>query len=254
MKIFPNIPSVIRLYGNLRFLNRYKNNIEQARASGDLEKERENIRLAEYEWANRLMDEFNCELVIHGEENMPKEGPVVYIANHQGYADIVAFCAALSKHMAFGYVAKSELEKVPAYGPWIKRIRSVLIKRDDPRESLKAIEEGITLIKQGFNMLIFPEGTRSKGPEMGSFKRGAFKLATKPGVPIVPVTILGSWRMYEETGVIKGTRIDVMVHPMVETAGIDRKAEKQLTADVENTIRNGLEKLMEIQEEANGEN
>lgn len=254
MKIFSNIPAAIKLYGNLRFLNRYKKNIEAAKMSGDLEKERENIRLAEYEWANKLLEDFNCELVIHGEENLPKEGPVVYIGNHQGYADIVAFCAVLSKHMAFSYIAKNELEKVPAYGPWIRRIRSVLIKRDDPRESLKAISEGVSLIEQGFNMMIFPEGTRSKGPEMGSFKRGAFKLATKPGVPIVPVTIMGSWRMFEETGVVKGTRIDIMVHPMVETAGIDRKAEKQLTADVENTIKEGLERLIKIQEEAHGEN
>lgn len=254
MKIFSNIPAAIKLYGNLRFLNKYKKNIEKARESGDLEKERENIRLAEYEWSNKLLDEFGCELVIHGEENLPKDGPVVYIANHQGYADIVAFCAALSKYMSFGYVAKSELEKVPAYGSWIKRIRSVLIKRDDPRESLKAIGEGIELIEQGFNMMIFPEGTRSKGPEMGSFKRGAFKLATKPGVPVVPVTILGSWRVFEETGIIKGTRIDVMIHPMVETAGIDRKAEKQLTIDVENTIKEGLEKLLTIQEGENGKN
>lgn len=251
MKIIPNIPSVFKLYGNLRFLNKHKKNIEKYKASGEADKEREYIRLAEYEWANRLLEDFGCELVIHGEENLPKEGPVVYIGNHQGYADIVAFCAALSKYMPFGYVAKNELEKVPVYGTWIKRIRSVLIKRDDPRESLKAIEEGVHLIEQGFNMMIFPEGTRSRGPEMGEFKRGAFKLATKPGVPVVPATILGSWHVYEETGVIRGARIDVMIHPPVETAGLDRKAEKQLTVDVENTVRQGLEELKKIQEEAN---
>lgn len=250
MKIFQNIPAAIKLYGNLRFLNKYKKNIEKYRASGELELERENIRLAEYEWANKLLEDFGCDLHIHGEENLPKEGPVVYIANHQGYADIVAFCAALSKYMQFGYVAKNELEKVPAYGEWIKRIRSVLIKRDDPRESLKTIEEGVELINNGFSMMIFPEGTRSKSAEMGEFKRGAFKLATKPGVPIVPVTIMGSWRVFEETGIITGTRLDVMIHPAVETAGIDRKAEKQLTVDVENTVRQGLEQLIKIQEEA----
>ena len=251
MKLLPNIGPAIKLYGNLRFLNKYKKNIEKYIAEGNFEKERENIRLAEYEWANRLLKDFGCDLHVHGEENLPKEGPVVFIANHQGYADIVAFCASLAKHRQFGYVAKNELEKVPLYGAWIKRIRSVLIKRDDPRESLKTIEEGIELINKGFSMAIFPEGTRSKCAEMGEFKRGAFKLATKPGVPIVPVTIMGSWRVFEETGVIRGARLDVMVHPMVETAGIDRKAEKQLTADVEQIVRDGLEELKKILEEAN---
>ncbi len=254
MKIIQNIPAAIKLYGNLRFLNRYKKNIEKYKAEKNYEKERENIRLAEFDWSNRLLEDFGCELHVHGEENLPKEGPVVFIANHQGYADIVAFCAALSKHIQFGYVAKDELEKVPAYGNWIKRIRSVLIKRGDARESLKTIEEGIGLIEKGFSMMIFPEGTRSKSAEMADFKRGAFKLATKPGVPIVPATIMGSWRVFEETGIIRGTRIDVMVHPMVETAGIDRKGEKQLTADVEKTVRDGLEQLKKIQEEANGKN
>lgn len=250
MKLLPNIPAAIKLYGNLRFLNKYKKNIEKYRAEGDYEKERENIRLAEYEWANRLLEDFGCDVHVHGEENLPKEGPVVFIGNHQGYADIVAFCAVLSKHIQFGYVAKNELEKVPLYGSWIRRIRSVLIKRDDPRESLKTIEEGIELINKGFSMLIFPEGTRSKSDEMGEFKRGAFKLAVKPGVPIVPVTIMGSWRVLEETGVVRGTRLDVMIHPMVKTAGIDRKAEKQLTADVEQTVREGLEYLKKVREEA----
>lgn len=251
MKIIKNIPAAIKLYGNLRFLKKHQKNIEKYKAEGNYEKEREYIRLAEYEWANRLLDDFGMDLHVHGEENLPKEGPVVFIGNHQGYADIVAFCAALSKYIQFGYVAKNELEKVPLYGEWIKRIRSVLIKRDDPRESLKTIEEGIGLIEKGFSMLIFPEGTRSKSVEMHEFKRGAFKLATKPGVPIVPVTIMGSWRAIEENGVVTPTRLDVMVHPAVPTAGIDRKGEKQLTADVEQTVREGLEKLIKIQEEAN---
>lgn len=254
MKILKSIPAAAKLYGNLRFLTKYKKNIEKYKAEGDYEKEREYIRLAEYEWANKLLEDFGCDVHVHGEENLPKEGPVVFISNHQGYADIVAFCAVLAKYIQFGYVAKSELEKVPLYGAWIRRIRSVLIKRHDPRESLKAIEEGIELIDKGFSMLIFPEGTRSQCAEMADFKRGAFKLATKPGVPIVPVTIMGSWRAIEEKGEVQGTRMDVMVHPAVATAGIDRKAEKQLVADVEQTVRQGLEYLTKVQEEANGEN
>lgn len=251
MKIFKNIPAAVKLYSNLRYLTKHKKNIEKYRAEGNFEKEREYIRLAEYEWANRLLEDFSMDLHVHGEENLPKEGPVVFIGNHQGYADIVAFCASLAKYIQYGYVAKNELEKVPLYGAWIKRIRSVLIKRDDPRESLKTIEEGIELINNGFSMLIFPEGTRSKSAEMGEFKRGAFKLATKPGVPIVPVTIMGSWRAIEENGVVTPTRLDVMVHPAIPTAGLDRKAEKQLTSDVEAIVREGLEKLTKIQEEAN---
>lgn len=251
MKIIPNIPGAFKLYGALRHLSKYKNNIERYKAEGNYEKERENIQSALSIWSNNLLDIFDAEMVIHGEENIPKEGPVVFMGNHQGYADIIVYSAALSKNIAFGYVAKDELEKVPLYGTWIRRIRSVLIKREDPRASLRAIEEAVDYVNKGFSMMIFPEGTRSRSSEMGEFKRGAFKLATKPGVPIIPVSINGTYRMYEETGVIRGARVDIMVHPPIETAGIDRKGEKQLCLDVENTVRQGLEQLIKIQEESN---
>lgn len=247
MKIIQNIPGFAKLCLMLRHLNHYKQEIEDAKAKNDYERERLNIQQAEDIWSNNVMKMFGSNLVVHGRENIPEKGPVVFIGNHQGNADIISYCAALSPSLAFAYVAKENLGKLPFYGKWIRRIRSVLIKRDDPRASLKAIDEGIELIKLGFSLMIFPEGTRSKGPEMGKFKRGAFKLATKPQIPIVPVSVNGSYKMLEETGVLKGARIDVMVHPVVETKGISKQGEKQLCLDVEKTVRDGVEKLQELQ-------
>lgn len=246
MKIIRNIPGFFKLYTTLKRLNEYKSEIEDAKAKGDVERECRNILMAETVWSRDVLNMFGSELVVHGEENLPQDGPVVYIANHQGYADIIAYTASLNT-IQFGFVAKDNLGKIPIYGEWIRRIRSVLIKRDDPRASLKAIDEGIELINQGFSLMIFPEGTRSKGPDPGDFKRGAFKLAVKPGVPIIPVSVFGSYKMYEETGILKGTRIDVMIHPRVETKGLSRKEEKQLCLDVEKTVKDGIAKLRELQ-------
>ncbi len=251
MKILPNIPGAVKIYAALRYLNKEKKNIAAAKAAEDYAKERVHIQSAENIWANKLMEAFGVEVVVHGEENLPAEGPVVFVPNHQGYADIIACCAVLSKNFQFGYVAKDELEKVPLYGEWIKRIRSVLIKRNDPRASLRAIEEGIDLIEKGFSMLIFPEGTRSKCAEMADFKRGAFKLATKPGVPVVPISLHGTYKLFEEQGVLRGDRIDIMIHPAMETKDLTKPQEKQFCVDVENIVRDGLEKLIKIQEEAN---
>lgn len=247
MKVIQNIPGVVRMYRSLGQLSPYRNGIEKARAREDYDEERKNIRMAEDIWSNKIMNLFGSELIVHGKENLPAQGPVVFIGNHQGYADIIAYIAAISPSMAFAFVAKDDLERIPLYGPWMRRIRSVFIKRNDPRASLKAIDEGIELIEKGFSLMIFPEGTRSKGPEPGSFKRGAFKLAVKPGVPIIPVSLNGSYKMYEETGVIKGARIDVLVHPAVETKGLSRKEEKELCLAVEKTVKDGIFKLQEIQ-------
>ena len=105
------------------------------------------------------------------------------------------------------------------------------------------LSEGIRFINDGFSMVICPEGTRSKGPKMGPFMKGAVKLATKPGVPIVPISINGTYHMFEETGVARGARIDVIVHEPIETAAISRREERGLSDKVEQIIRNGVDEL-----------
>ena len=84
---------------------------------------------------------------------------------------------------------------------------------------------------------------------MGPFMRGAIKLATKPGVPIIPVSINGTYRMYETTGVVTGTRIDVIVHEPIETVGLSRQEEKFLIDKVEEIIRNGVNQLVAAEKE-----
>ena len=76
MKILPNIPGAVKIYAALRYLNKEKKDITAARAAEDYEKERVHIQAAENTWANKVMEAFNVELVVHGEENLPKEGPV----------------------------------------------------------------------------------------------------------------------------------------------------------------------------------
>lgn len=244
MKIFANIPGFVKLIYCLKYLNQHKKGIDAAKAAGDFEKEREIILSATSYWGNKVFDMFDCKLNVTGLENLPDNGPAVFVGNHQGYGDIIAYCAAFTKFQ-FGFIAKDELGKVPLYGPWIEKIRSVFIERDDPRASLKAINKGIEYIEQGFSMVIFPEGTRSKGPQMGDFKKGALKLATKPGVPIIPVSLNGSYKLFEENGCITPAEIDIIVHPIIETAGLDRKEEKALTEKVEKIVADGVKKLQE---------
>ena len=242
MRILANAPGALKAINSLKYLKEYKKGIDQSRASGDLEKEREYILKATSSWGKQMLRKFGATIDVKGRENLPVRGPVVYMSNHQGYADIIALCAALDT-IQYGYVAKKELQQVPLYGPWILEIRSVLIERDNPRESIKAISKGINYINDGFSMLIFPEGTRSKGPEMGEFKKGAMKLATKPKVPIIPVSINNSWKCFEEEGRMKGADIGIIIHPPIETKDLNKEEEKHLSYRVEEIIRGGVEEL-----------
>lgn len=242
MKIIANIPSFIKLIHCLKYLNQHKKDIEAAKAAGDMEKEREHILSATSLWGPMVFKMFDSKVNVTGLENLPEEGPVVFVGNHQGYADIIAYCAAFRKFQ-FGFIAKDDLAKIPLYGEWIRRIRSVFIERGDARASLKAINDGIKLIEQGYSLVIFPEGTRSKGPDPGEFKKGSLKLATKPGVPIIPVSLDGSYKFFEETGKITPAEVNILVHPPIETKGLDRKEEKALNEKVEKIVLEGVRQL-----------
>ncbi|HKM28440.1 MAG TPA: lysophospholipid acyltransferase family protein [Anaerovoracaceae bacterium] len=243
MKIFGNIGSGVKLFHSVKVFNNCIKDIEAARQSGDTAKEREIIAAATYKWASNVTQLFDIHWHVKGLENVPPSGPVVFVANHQGYADIVAFLATIPGRQ-IGFVAKDGLQKAPYFGKWVKNIRGVFIKRGNPREALTSINEGIELLKQGFSLVIFPEGTRSQGGPIKTFKPGSFKLATKASVPIVPVTINGTYKIFEETGIItRGKDVDFIIHPAVETASLDRHASATLISDVENIIRAGMEKL-----------
>lgn len=242
MKIIANLPGFAKLLHSLKYMNTNKKIIENAKTSGDAELEREYILKSTSVWGEMVFKMFGSELILYGEENIPEKGPVVFIGNHQGYADIIAYFKAFTKFQ-FGFVAKDELGNLPFFGKWIARIRSVFIERDDARASLKAIKEGIEYINQGYSLVIFPEGTRSKGPDPGAFMKGSTKLATKPGVPIIPVSLNGTYRMFEEEGRIRGAKISMMVHKPIETKGISREEEKGLSDKIEKIVKDGVREL-----------
>jgi len=211
-----------------------------ARKTGDLEKERENILYCTSIWGKHILKTFDIKLNVTGKENLPDKGPVVFAANHQGFADIPVTCATFDKFQ-FSYIARDTLEKMPLYGKWIPLIRGVFIKRDSTRAALKTIDDGIALLEQGFSLLIFPEGTRKRSSKGGEFKKGSLRLATKPGVPVIPVSINGTYRVFEESGYIRnGMKVELVIHPPIETKGMDKATANNLAAEVEKIIINGI--------------
>ena len=149
------------------------------------------------QWAFKVIL-FLCgtKLTVIGEENVPKDQPVLYIANHQSYFDIVVSysrCPGLT-----GYIAKDGLEKVPILSIWMKRLYCLFLNRQDIKEGMKTILKGIDQIKHGISMCIFPEGTRNDNPkELLPFKEGSFKLALKTGCPIIPIAMTNTPKIYE---------------------------------------------------------
>ena len=182
-------------------------------------------------------------VTVIGEENVPDE-PVLFIGNHRSFFDILltySRCRNLT-----GYVAKKEMEKVPLLSTWMRFVYCLFLDRENPKEGLKTILRAIDYVKKGISICIFPEGTRSRSSEMGEFKHGSFKLATKAKVPIVPVTLNGGYHTFEDHGAVtRGQHIDVLVHPPIETKDMSRQELAELPAQVEAIIRAGLAELVQ---------
>ena len=241
MKIQGNIINGAKLVVSVLKLNKFITPLRNANERGDIEKEKELIVEACAAWINDAIKVFDMKLEIEGRENIPS-CPCVYIANHQGYADIPVILKALEGHQT-GFIAKDGFVKTPILSAWIKRIRGLFIPTDsrDPRESLRVINEGAELVKQGFSMTIFPEGKRSWSSVMDPLKPGSFKLAIKAGAPIVPVTIEGTYKMFEENErITPGQSSSVWIHKPIETAGLSRKEQAEIHTLVEEIIRSKL--------------
>ena len=95
-----------------------------------------------------------------GEENVPKDNPVLYVGNHRSYFDIVITYPRVPRPT--GYIAKKEMEKVPLLSTWMKRLHCLFLDRKDIKQGLKTILEAIEKVKSGISICIFPEGTRNK--------------------------------------------------------------------------------------------
>lgn len=175
---------------------------------------------------------------VHGLENIP-EGPVLFVSNHQSNMDIAIICGFIDKPK--GFIAKKELKKLPLINKWITLAGSIYLDRENPRKSMEGILEGIKTLKNGHSLVVFPEGTRSRGDKMGEFKSGSFKLATKSKVPIVPLTIDGTYRVMEANKIlIKPSNINFYVHKPIYTDKLSKEEIAKLSETVEHIIRSKL--------------
>ncbi len=154
---------------------------------GETEKKRAFTQKAGQKWSTRLLVKSRSTVNVTGLDNVPANGPVLIVSNHQSYFDIPLLVSVIPLPM--GFVAKKELGKIPVISRWMRLIECSFIDRKDLRQSLKAIQQAQKTLQSGQSMVIFPEGTRSKKKEMSAFKPGSLKLAQKAQVPILPVAI-----------------------------------------------------------------
>ena len=135
-------------------------------------------------------------LTVKGRENIIKDQAALYVYNHRGFYDVLAGYSTAPCPTSF--VAKKEIEKVPMVSRWMKYMHCLFLDREDIRQGMQTIMEGIELLKNGTSVYIAPEGTRNKSDEILEFHDASFKLAEKSKCPIIPVALNNTDAVFEQ--------------------------------------------------------
>ncbi len=181
-------------------------------------------------WARILIAIAGGRVGVSGLENLPASGGVLFVSNHQGAFDIPLLLGYIPGLK--GFVSKKENSRLPIVGTWMKLLRCIFIDRKDLRQSARAIARGISDLQAGRSLIVFPEGTRSKSGVMRRFKDGSFKLATRSGAAIVPLTIDGSYRLLEgNRGRITPGDVRLHIHAPIRLSDLSHADEKHSDAE-----------------------
>lgn len=144
---------------------------------------------------------FQAKWIIYGSGIFPKvemeaefpESPFILCSNHTSYLDVLMMYAICDKK--FISLGKKELGDLPLFNIYFKTF-NILVNRENPKESSKAISACAERIDKDWSVVIYPEGTISRNaPTMKAFKNGAFKLAIDKKVPIVPISFQNNYKL-----------------------------------------------------------
>jgi 1-acyl-sn-glycerol-3-phosphate acyltransferase len=195
-------------------------------------------------WCGRAWARINAvaalmDVTVEGAQYIDAGRSHVVVANHQSQLDILVIYGWLG--IDFRWVMKQELRKVPVLGVCCEKLGHIFIDRSDRASAIAAIEKAKRDIPEGTSIFFFPEGTRSRDGNMLPFKKGAFRMAVEFQMPILPVSITGTYSMLPpDTLRFRPGSVRMVIHPPVETAGYGTEDVPELMRQVRETIESVL--------------
>ena len=201
--------------------------------------------LAIVNWAFRVcLFLSGVKITVRGEENVPKDTPVLYIGNHRSYFDILITYVRVPRPT--GYIAKKEMLRYPLLVNWMKNLHCLFLDRKDIKKGLKTILTAIEKIKSGISICIFPEGTRNKNKdelELLPFHEGSFKIASKSGCAIIPMAMNNTAEIFEaHMPKIKSTHVVLEYGKPIYVKELSKEDQRHLGTYTQNIIYEMLEK------------
>lgn len=180
-------------------------------------------------------------LKVEGKEKLDKKASYVFVANHQGAMDIFLVYALLPHR--FKWMLKKSLRKIFLVGEACYKADYIFVDRSSPRKIKETIVNAGKILKDGTSLMIFPEGSRTYDGKMIPFKNGAFFLADELQLPVVPVTIDGSFDVLPRTkgiSFVKFHRMRLVIHDVIYPQGQGHENIKALAKQSFDAINSAL--------------
>ena len=171
-------------------------------------------------WARIVLFLLLIPVKVEGRENLETRQSYVFVANHQGAFDIFLVYGYLNRN--FKWMMKYQLRRIPLVGWACAKARHIFVDKRGPKKIMATYQAARQTLQGGTSVTVFPEGARSFTGHMGSFKRGAFALADELQLPVVPLTINGSFNILpRQRGVTFVTwhRLSLTIHAPIYPVG-----------------------------------
>jgi 1-acyl-sn-glycerol-3-phosphate acyltransferase len=192
-------------------------------------------------WMCRFLLEVGAgvKTTVSGAENIPKNSGCLFMSNHQSFSDILLCYGYINRPMAM--VAKKELGWFFPTNVWMFATDCYLLDRKNPRQAIPLFEKASRNMQAGYATLIYPEGTRSRGPKNKDFIVGSVRLAYQAKCAVVPVTINGGWKAHDFIiGKRKDKRCHITIHPAIDPMSYPMQQKKLLVQTVQKAVEAGF--------------
>lgn len=189
-------------------------------------------------WGKAIIRLLLLPVKVEGREKLEKNKSYVFVANHQGAFDIFLIYGFLGRN--FKWMMKYQILKIPFVGQACKASRQIIIDKRGPKRIKDSYDKAREVLKDGISLVVFPEGARSFTGHMGKFTRGAFMLADELQLPVVPLTINGSFNVLPRTNdwhFVDWHPLSLTIHQPLYPVG-------QGTTNITTTLKDSYEAVM----------
>ena len=184
-------------------------------------------------WSWLILKTTGVVVEVEGLDRLDRSRSYIFASNHQSIYDIPILFASLPFQLRI--LAKESLGRIPFMGWHLQRTGHVLVDRSNPGAGV--VRKMKRLVNEGHSLIVFPEGTRSTDGSVGRFKGGSFIIALQSGLPVVPISVIGSRHvMFRGELMVRPGRVRVVVHEPIETRSVPREAVREFASSVREVV------------------